>query len=177
MSPIQNLHLDLFGSGVFIIGGKDNRPGEKLVRNDTVVQHVIHHARTTRTIVAHLLNVPNQRLYFTNDPRMGESGREEDDIIAWTWRHFVDHPDEPDWLLRLPMTKAVRLAFDAVNTVFQGQKNTMNLAPVNVIDEFCVTGASKRGWTTWTIAAVDKRVKCAIPIVLDCLNMKEQFFN
>merc|ERR1712021_214618 len=36
-------------------------------------------------------------------------------------------------------------------------------------------GASKRGWTTWTIASVDKRVKAAIPMVLDCLNMKQIF--
>ena len=45
----------------------------------------------------------------------------------------------------------------------------------DVVDEFTVMGASKRGWTTWTIAAVDKRVKAAIPMVLDCLNMKQIF--
>ena len=38
-----------------------------------------------------------------------------------------------------------------------------------------ILGASKRGWTTWTIAAVDKRVKAITPMVLDCLNMKKNF--
>lgn len=40
---------------------------------------------------------------------MGESGRSEDDIIAWTWKHFLENPDQPEWLLRMPMTKAARL--------------------------------------------------------------------
>jgi len=53
----------------------------------------------------------------------------------------------------------------------------MNMTKVGEIDAFCVTGASKRGWTTWMISTVDKRVKCAIPVVLDCLNLKEQFFS
>lgn len=34
-----------------------------------------------------------------------------------------------------------------------------------------VAGGSKRGWTTWTTAAVDKRVFGAIPIVMDMLDL------
>ena len=33
-----------------------------------------------------------------------------------------------------------------------------------------IGGESKRGWTTWTTAAVDKRVFAAMPIVMDMLD-------
>ena len=36
--------------------------------------------------------------------------------------------------------------------------------------QFIVAGGSKRGWTTWTTAAVDPRVIAIIPVVLDELN-------
>ncbi|KAL3877092.1 hypothetical protein ACJMK2_034847 [Sinanodonta woodiana] len=39
------------------------------------------------------------------------------------------------------------------------------------VDKFMVAGASKRGWTTWTTGAVDKRVIAIAPIVMDLLNM------
>ena len=43
------------------------------------------------------------------------------------------------------------------------------------IDNFFAAGASKRGWTTWTIGSVDKRLKGISPIVLDSLNLETLF--
>lgn len=39
------------------------------------------------------------------------------------------------------------------------------------LEKFLVAGASKRGWTTWTTMAVDKRVFAGIPIVMDMLRL------
>lgn len=39
------------------------------------------------------------------------------------------------------------------------------------LDYFAVSGASKRGWTTWLVGAVDpKRVMAIAPVVLDAIN-------
>jgi PhoPQ-activated pathogenicity-related protein len=49
---------------------------------------------------------------------------------------------------------------------------------INVdIDKFVISGASKRGWTSWLTAAIDDRVVGVIPVVLSCLNMKEVFHH
>ena len=36
----------------------------------------------------------------------------------------------------------------------------------NTVSTFIIVGASKRGWTTWTTGAVDKRVIAIVPIVM-----------
>ena len=41
------------------------------------------------------------------------------------------------------------------------------------LDYFSVAGASKRGWTTWLVGAVDtKRVVAIVPIVLDAIHFQ-----
>ena len=42
---------------------------------------------------------------------------------------------------------------------------------------FVVSGASKRGWTTWTTAATDRRVVAIVPAVIDMLNVEPSFVH
>jgi PhoPQ-activated pathogenicity-related protein len=116
--------------------------------------------------VAELRDVPNQKLVFPNDPF---GPREEDEIIAYTWRKYLDTGDE-NWPLRLPMTKAAVRAMDTV-TAFAASADGGGLK----VDRFLVSGASKRGWTTWTTAAVDPRVVAIAPMVIDVLNVVPSF--
>jgi len=61
------------------------------------------------------------------------------------------------------MTKAAVRAMDTLDQF----SRSLGRPPIT---RFAVAGASKRGWTTWTTAAVDKRVIAAIPLVMDELN-------
>ena len=104
-----------------------------------------------------LYNIPNQPLF---------GGLTEDELIAHTFTEFMKTGDETMPLL-LPMTKSAVKAMDALQAFSQRQWGRR-------IDTFVVSGASKRGWTSWLTAVVDKRVKGVIPIVYDNLNLHAQ---
>lgn len=124
-------------------------------------------AQATGSVVAELRMVPNQPLVFHGD---GEE-RKEDNLIAYGWKQYLEGgAGEPEWLARLPMTKSAVRAMDTV-TDFLGKEENGG----RKVDRFVVAGASKRGWTTWTTAAVDERVVGIAPIVIDMLNVQPSF--
>jgi PhoPQ-activated pathogenicity-related protein len=88
-------------------------------------------------------------------------------VIAYTWDHFLRDPSQPEWLVRFPMVKASVRAMDAMKEFCQYKFPELGTS----LDYFGVSGASKRGWTTWLVGAVDaNRVKLIIPVVLDAIN-------
>jgi PhoPQ-activated pathogenicity-related protein len=126
-------------------------------------------AKDTGTITAELRLVPNQPVVFKDDPT--HKPRSEDDFIAYTWDKFLRTGDEK-WPARLPMTKSAVRAMDAV-TAFAASGDGGRTA----VSRFVVTGGSKRGWTTWTTAAVDPRVIAIAPAVIDLLNVEPSFIH
>ncbi len=122
-------------------------------------------ALQSKTVVADLKMVPNQPLVFTDDPG---NQRYEDAIIAYTFDKFLKTED-PTWPLLLPMAKSAVRAMDTI------QDHLAKATDGKLkIKDFVVSGGSKRGWTTWLTAAVDKRVRAIAPIVIDVLNMGPQ---
>jgi PhoPQ-activated pathogenicity-related protein len=115
-------------------------------------------AEATGSIVAELKMVPNQPLVFHGDGKP----RKEDDLIGYGWNQFLETGD-PTWLPRLPMVKSVARAMDCLQEWSEQEQAR--------IDKFVVTGASKRGWTTWMIGATDPRVAAIVPIVIDVVNV------
>jgi len=139
------------GSGdtaILYITGDGPRPG------DLVDLGLISGA--TQMPVAMLFDIPNQPLW----------DMKEDDLIAHTFEKYLETKDA-SWPLLFPMAKAAIRAMDAIQSATAKTDRP--------IRKFVVTGASKRGWTTWFVgAAKDKRVVGIAPMVYDNLNVPAQ---
>lgn len=142
---------------LFIAGGANDRTTPP--KTDAMLAAF---ATRSRTIVTELRMIPNQPLTFFGDG----VARKEDDLIAYGWRKYLDGGDD-EWLARLPMTKAAVRAMDTVQAFAQSPEGGRR-----AVTRFVVSGGSKRGWTTWTTAAVDSRVVAIMPAVIDVLNLK-----
>lgn len=113
-------------------------------------------AQTMRAPLAVVRQVPFQPIFE----------RREDALIAYTFDQYLQ-TGQAEWPLLLPMVKSAARAMDAVQEVALKRWDIR-------IERFTVSGASKRGWTSWLTAAVDKRVASVAPMVIDMLNIPVQ---
>lgn len=139
------------------ISGGSNTGTPKRQSSDIVTQIAL----ATNTVVAELRQVPNQPLVFHDDGQ----GRYEDDLIAYSWKQYL-RTQNPLWLPRNAMVKSAVRAMDALSRLMQRHRNGQHK-----VSRFVVSGASKRGWTTWLTGAMDNRVVAIVPIVIDVLNV------
>lgn len=143
------------GALLFITGGSVDKQGQPNWNSrDGLTESFSMVATQNKAVVAVLKQTPNQPLY--NDLT-------EDALISFTLHNFKQDGDYT-WPLLFPMVKSAKRAMDAVQA-FAKEKLQKN------INRFLVSGASKRGWTTWLTGANDKRVTAIAPMVIDMLNM------
>lgn len=121
------------------------------------------------SMTVYLPVVPRENMRFADETRT----RTEDAIIAYSYDKFLDEPlgTNSDWPLLLAMAKSAVKAMDAT------QEFVAQYRPDLTVDDFVVTGGSKRGWTTWLTAAADTRVRAIMPMVFDALNLGQQMVH
>jgi len=129
----------------------------------------IQKAIKIKSVIAHVSNIPFQPIVFKDSDTIQ---RYEDNLIAYGWDRFLSggaKDNDTNFLARFPMTRAVVRSMDLI------QEITIN--NFNPIEKFFISGASKRGWTTWTTAAIDSRIMGMAPLVIDMLNLIPSFHH
>ena len=149
--------------GLLFIGGGKNSDAAPVAADPTLARI----ARNSSAVAAELRMVPNQPLLFRGE----RHARSEDSLIAYAWDRFL-RTGQARWLPRLPMTKAAVRAMDTVTEFLRSEAGGGV-----TLDRFVVCGGSKRGWTAWTTAAVDRRVAAIVPFVIDLLNLEASMIH
>lgn len=147
----------VYDGALLFITGSSIKDGEPKIakQDDGTSQQMAVLAYDNRAVVGLLHQVPNQPMY---------DDLYEDALISYTLNEFKKDNDYT-WPLLFPMVKSARKAMEAIQE--------FSLIKINhQLNRFVVSGASKRGWTSWlTGASGDARVVAIAPMVIDMLNM------
>lgn len=168
-------------NGLYVTGGKNTAaaPG----RHSEDIMSITELAMSTGMTWTVLFQVPNFPIYLRNPDGTTTGNLGEDAMLSYTfvrYMDFVKNGGDPqdaagaDWAVLLPMTKSVFAAMAASEEV-------CGFLPKDGAKmEWVMTGASKRGWTTWLAGAVDmarpekdRRIRSIAPIVLDGLSFDD----
>jgi PhoPQ-activated pathogenicity-related protein len=148
-----NIQYD--GALLFITGGSNKDELPNWSKDDRLWPALGTIANKNKAVVALIKQVPNQPFY---------DGKTEDELITHTLNQFRKDKDYT-WPLLFPMVKSAVKGMDAIQEVIAKKTS-------HKITNFVISGASKRGWTTWLSSAIDdKRVKAIGPMVIDMVNM------
>lgn len=150
----------LSAKGMLFISGGSNVNGTPVSANEFAIAAQI--AVASGSVVALLGQVPNQPLLFAD----ASAPLSEDALIAYSWDKAMATGDY-SWAAYLPMTKATVRAMDTV-------QEYLSLIGGPVVNQFVVTGFSKRAAPVWLAATVDPRVVAIAPGVFDFLDMATQ---
>ena len=144
------------GALLFITGGSLENGIPRFVKPDDNLSLMIAHiASNNQAVTAILRQTPNQPLF---------GGLTEDALISYTLNAFRKDGNY-SWPLLFPMVKSAQKSMDVIQEFIRDHARVE-------INRFVVSGASKRGWTTWlTGASRDPRVAAIAPMVIDILNM------
>lgn len=147
-------------TALLYVGGDNN--GDPLPgATHPTVQVITQLALASQSIVAAVFQVPNQPLTFS-----GQAPSGEDTLVSYTWKKAMDSGNYI-WPAYLPMVKSVIKAMDGIQAVTPALGYTVN--------DFVLTGFSKRGAAVWLTATIDPRVKAIAPGVIDYLNITQNF--
>ena len=132
-------------------GGSTGDDIEKRLSSDEA-KLALETASSLGITTAVLFNVPNQPLF---------DGKSEDVLLATSLAQYRNTGDAT-WPLLLPMVTSAVRAMDLISDRISSDL------------KFIVTGASKRGWTTFLTGAVDERVIGIAPAVFEMINIPAQ---
>ncbi len=125
-------------------------------------------AQDTNSVVIEVRDIPNQFLAFTEkygDTVIEINGKREDDLFMYTWVKYLTNPKEHVYMpLHIAMAKATIRTMSACQDFLLKQHNI-------TINNFVLSGISKRGWAAWLVAAFDSRVIALMPVVCDFLDL------